>query len=117
MNNMKMNSTFSIVCAGWLTAAGALVAAPGQAADCAAPIVVRDATGLPLPGAAVAIEPGTLALTTDDAGRACAVALVQVNLTGLFVLRGKHGLGSRGRWLVAAGALPPILALVAFRLG
>jgi hypothetical protein len=40
-----------------------------------------------------------------------------VNLTGLFVLRGKHGLGARGRWLVAAGALPPLLALVAIRLG
>jgi len=47
---------------------------------------------------------------------AFALALILVNLTGLFVLRGKQGLGARGRWLVAAGALPPLAALVAFRL-
>jgi hypothetical protein len=45
---------------------------------------------------------------------AFSVLLVVVNLTGLLILRGRHGLGARGKWLVAAGLLPPALALVAF---
>jgi len=44
------------------------------------------------------------------------ILLILVNVTGLFVLRGKRGLGARGKWLVAAGALPPIAALLAFRM-
>lgn len=36
--------------------------------------------------------------------------------TGLFVLRGRQGVGGRGKWLVLAGALPPVAALVLFRL-
>ncbi|HLA78165.1 MAG TPA: hypothetical protein VJU18_11350 [Vicinamibacteria bacterium] len=38
-----------------------------------------------------------------------------MNLTGLFVLKGKNGLSVRGNWLIAAGALSPGAALVAFR--
>lgn len=37
-----------------------------------------------------------------------AVALIMMAVTGMFVLRGKNGLGGRGRWLVAAGAMIPI---------
>lgn len=45
-----------------------------------------------------------------------AVILIILSLTGLFVLRGKYGLARRGWWLVVAGMLPPILALVIFEL-
>jgi len=41
-----------------------------------------------------------------------AVVLVTINLTGLFILRGRQGLGGRGKWLVLAGAVPPTVALV-----
>jgi hypothetical protein len=44
------------------------------------------------------------------------VLLILVNVTGLFVLKGKHGLTVRGKWLIATGALPPAIALVAFRM-
>ena len=42
--------------------------------------------------------------------------LILVNLTGLFILRGKQGLSARGKWLIAAGALPPAAALIVFRM-
>ncbi|MDN5940539.1 MAG: PepSY-associated TM helix domain-containing protein [Nitrospira sp.] len=45
-----------------------------------------------------------------------ALVLMVLSLTGLFVLRGKYGLARRGRWLVLAGLLPPILALFIFEL-
>lgn len=45
-----------------------------------------------------------------------AIILIVLSLTGLFVLRGKHGLGRRGRWLVLAGMVPPLLALILFEL-
>ena len=38
--------------------------------------------------------------------------LILINITGLFILKGKHGLSGRGKWLIAAGTLPPVLALV-----
>lgn len=41
-----------------------------------------------------------------------AVFLILINLTGIFILKGKHGLLGRGKWLIAAGALPPLIALV-----
>lgn len=41
-----------------------------------------------------------------------AVMLILINVTGLFILKGKHGLGGRGKWLIAAGALPPLLVLI-----
>ncbi|MDO8355214.1 MAG: PepSY-associated TM helix domain-containing protein [Nitrospirota bacterium] len=45
-----------------------------------------------------------------------ALILIILSLTGLFVLRGKHGMARRGKWLVAAGMLPPLLALLIFEL-
>lgn len=47
---------------------------------------------------------------------AFSVLLILVNLTGLFVLKGKHGLTARGKWLIAAGAIPPLAAAFLFRL-
>ncbi len=41
-----------------------------------------------------------------------AVLLAAVGVTGLFVLRGKTGLGGRGKWLMLAGAGPPVVALL-----
>jgi len=41
-----------------------------------------------------------------------AVLLVLVSATGLFVLRGAQGLAGRGKWFIAAGALPPLVALL-----
>lgn len=41
-----------------------------------------------------------------------AVMLIVLNVTGLFILRGKYGLKGRGKWLIAAGMLPPIVAFV-----
>jgi hypothetical protein len=43
------------------------------------------------------------------------VLLIFVNVTGLLILKGKYGFTARGLWLVGAGAIPPILALVVFR--
>lgn len=48
---------------------------------------------------------------------AFSVLLVLVNVTGLLILKGRHGLTARGKWLVAAGLLPPAVALVAFGMG
>ncbi|MGE3153533.1 MAG: PepSY-associated TM helix domain-containing protein [Nitrospiraceae bacterium] len=45
-----------------------------------------------------------------------ALILIVLSVTGLFVLRGKYGLARRGKWLVAAGMLPPLLALLLFEL-
>jgi hypothetical protein len=45
-----------------------------------------------------------------------ALVLMVLSLTGLFVLRGKYGLARRGRWLVLAGLVPPVLALLIFEL-
>jgi hypothetical protein len=45
-----------------------------------------------------------------------ALILMALSLTGLFVLRGKYGMARRGKWLVAAGMLPPLLALLLFEL-
>jgi len=46
-----------------------------------------------------------------------AILLIIVNVTGLFVLRGRYGLTGRGKWLVAAGALGPLTALVMYSFG
>ncbi|MEQ1794167.1 MAG: PepSY-associated TM helix domain-containing protein [Nitrospira sp.] len=43
-----------------------------------------------------------------------AVILIVLSLTGLFVLRGKYGVARRGRWLIAIGMVPPLLALILF---
>jgi uncharacterized protein len=41
-----------------------------------------------------------------------AVLLIVLNVTGLFVLKGKHGIGGRGKWLIAAGLLPPVVFFI-----
>lgn len=41
-----------------------------------------------------------------------AVLLILINITGLFILKGKHGLKRRGKWLIAAGSLIPLLAIL-----
>lgn len=41
-----------------------------------------------------------------------AFCLITITITGLFVLKGKHGITGRGKWLIAAGFVPPIIALV-----
>lgn len=38
--------------------------------------------------------------------------LIAINLTGLFIARGKYGITGRGKWLIAAGFLPPVIALI-----
>jgi len=45
-----------------------------------------------------------------------ALLLIVLSLTGLFILRGKYGITRRGKWLVTAGMLPPLLALMFFEL-
>lgn len=42
--------------------------------------------------------------------------LIVLSLTGLFVLRGRYGITRRGKWLIAAGMLPPLVALFLFEL-
>lgn len=41
-----------------------------------------------------------------------AVMLIVISITGLFVLKGKHGITGRGKWLIAAGILPPVIAIL-----
>lgn len=41
-----------------------------------------------------------------------ALMLILISVTGLFVLKGKKGLWGRGKWWMAAGALPPLLVLI-----
>lgn len=41
-----------------------------------------------------------------------AFLLIVINVTGLFILKGKHGISGRGKWLIAAGTLPPVIAIV-----
>ncbi len=41
-----------------------------------------------------------------------AVGLLLLALTGIFIIPGKKGLGGRGRWLLLAGVLTPILYLL-----
>ncbi len=41
-----------------------------------------------------------------------AVMLIVINITGLFILKGKYGIKGRGKWLIIAGALPPVIALI-----
>jgi hemoglobin/transferrin/lactoferrin receptor protein len=52
-----------------------LATPPSPAAECPVPIAVRDATGHPLPGAEVVIEPGGRVIATDGGGVACADSL------------------------------------------
>ncbi|MCC7331780.1 MAG: PepSY-associated TM helix domain-containing protein [Flavobacteriales bacterium] len=38
--------------------------------------------------------------------------LIAITITGMFVVRGKYGITGRGKWFIAAGFLPPIIALI-----
>jgi uncharacterized protein len=38
-----------------------------------------------------------------------AVSLILLSVSGLFILKGKNGLGGRGKWWIAAGLLPPVI--------
>lgn len=41
-----------------------------------------------------------------------AAMLILINITGLFILEGKHGIAGRGKWLIAAGFVPPLIAII-----
>ncbi len=41
-----------------------------------------------------------------------AVMLIVINITGLFILKGKHGIGGRGKWFILAGFLLPVSAWI-----
>lgn len=43
-----------------------------------------------------------------------AAMLILINITGLFVLKGKTGFFGRGKWFIAAGTLLPICAILIF---
>lgn len=42
--------------------------------------------------------------------------LIFLTLSGWFILRGRNGLGGRGKWFIAAGMVPPIAAILIFQL-
>lgn len=41
-----------------------------------------------------------------------ALTLIVITVTGLFIVKGKHSLSKRGKWLVLAGIIPPIIVVV-----
>ena len=41
-----------------------------------------------------------------------ALALIFLAISGAIMLKGGHGFGGRGKWLVGLGALVPIIALI-----
>jgi uncharacterized protein len=43
-----------------------------------------------------------------------ALMLILINLTGLLILKGKLGLTGRGKWFIAAGFIPPAVAIILF---
>lgn len=45
-----------------------------------------------------------------------ALLLIFITVSGWFMLKGKNGIGDRGKWLIAAGIVPPIVALILFDL-
>ncbi|MCG8345064.1 MAG: PepSY-associated TM helix domain-containing protein, partial [Chlorobiales bacterium] len=45
-----------------------------------------------------------------------AVTLIVITITGMLMLRGSNGLAGRGKWFIAAGLIPPLVALVAQQL-
>ncbi|WP_167375044.1 PepSY-associated TM helix domain-containing protein [Prosthecochloris sp. GSB1] len=40
-----------------------------------------------------------------------AATLIIITLTGMFMLRGRNGFSGRGKWLVTAGLIPPLIAV------
>jgi hypothetical protein len=45
-----------------------------------------------------------------------AFMLIVINITGLFILKGKNGISGRGKWLIALGFLPPVIAIIIHQL-
>ncbi len=45
-----------------------------------------------------------------------AIMLIVLSVTGLFILKGKKGIGGRGKWWIAAGLLPPVIAIIIYEL-
>jgi len=43
-----------------------------------------------------------------------ALMLILISITGLFILKGKNGFSGRGKWLMAAGGFPPLIALILY---
>ncbi len=41
-----------------------------------------------------------------------AVLLITITISGLFIMKGKKGIGGRGKWFIAAGFLPIVIALI-----
>lgn len=41
-----------------------------------------------------------------------AFMLIVINITGLFILKGRYGITGRGKWLIAAGFIPPVIAII-----
>lgn len=41
-----------------------------------------------------------------------ALMLIVISVSGLFVLKGKKGFSGRGKWLFAAGFMPPVVAII-----
>lgn len=41
-----------------------------------------------------------------------ALLLIVINITGLFILKGKYGITGRGKWLIGAGLVPPLVAIL-----
>jgi uncharacterized protein len=41
-----------------------------------------------------------------------AVMLITISITGILILKGKHGFGGRGKWLILAGLIPPIIVWI-----
>jgi uncharacterized protein len=44
------------------------------------------------------------------------VLLIFLTVSGWFILKGKHGVIGRGKWFIAAGMVPPLVAMVIFEL-
>jgi len=42
--------------------------------------------------------------------------LIFLTVSGWFMLKGKYGIGGRGKWFIAAGMIPPIAAIIIFEL-
>jgi hypothetical protein len=42
--------------------------------------------------------------------------LIFLTISGWFILKGKGGLNGRGKWLIAAGMVPPVAAIIVFQL-
>ncbi|HML96029.1 MAG TPA: PepSY-associated TM helix domain-containing protein [Thermodesulfobacteriota bacterium] len=45
-----------------------------------------------------------------------AVMLITINVTGLFILKGRYGITGRGKWLIGFGVLPPLIALIVYEI-